>query len=152
MVNTELTVHAVHEGGMRVRVSDGKFHTLMDYPLNVEQTTVGPTPLTMLLASLAACSANSVMAILEKMQQPVSQLRVEAHANRSPVHPTVLLDIALEFIIKGDGVDPAAVARALQLSEERLCPVWNMLKASTPIKATFQLNHQHLHTSAEPVG
>jgi putative redox protein len=142
MVNTELTVQAVHEGGMRVRVGDGNFHVLMDYPLNPDQTTVGPTPLTMLLASLAACSANSVMAILQKMQQPVSHLAVEAHANRSPMHPTVLLDITLEFIVKGEGVDHAAVSRALQLSEERLCPVWNMLKASTPIKASFRLHDQ----------
>jgi putative redox protein len=152
MVNTELTVHAVHEGGMRVQVSDGNFHVLMDYPLDANQTIVGPTPLTMLLASLAACSANSVMAVLQKMQQPVSHFAVEAHANRSPMHPTVLLDIALEFIIKGEGVDPAAVARALQLSEERLCPVWNMLKASTPINATFQLQQKHPHATAEPAG
>lgn len=144
MVNTELTVHAVHEGGMRVRVNDGHFHTLMDYPLSMTETTVGPTPLTMLLASLAACSANSVMAVLKKMQQPVSQFEVEAHATRSTIHPTVLLDISLEFIIKGEGVDPAAVARALQLSEERLCPVWNMLKGSTPIKASFKLQNQSI--------
>jgi uncharacterized OsmC-like protein len=31
------------------------------------------------------------------------------------------------------------MARALQLSEERLCPVWNMLKASTSIKARFHV-------------
>jgi uncharacterized OsmC-like protein len=34
------------------------------------------------------------------------------------------------------------MARALQLSEERLCPVWNMLKASTSIKASFQLERE----------
>ncbi|HEY1581032.1 MAG TPA: OsmC family protein [Terracidiphilus sp.] len=150
MVNTELTLHAVHKGGMRVRVSDGNFDVLMDYPLHADQPTVGPTPLPMLLASLAACSANSVIVVLQKMQQPVSQLEVEAHATRSPLHPTVLLDISLEFIIRGESVDPAAVARALQLSEERLCPVWNMLKASTPIKATFQLRHC-LRATAEPL-
>jgi len=150
MINTELTVHAVHQGGMRVRVDDGNFPVLMDYPLTPDETPVGPTPLTMLLASLAACSANSVMAILQKMQQPVSHLAIEAHATRSPLHPTVLLDISLKFTINGDGVDPAAVARALQLSEERLCPVWNMLKTSTPIKATFELQSHHLSAAAEP--
>jgi putative redox protein len=50
----------------------------------------------------------------------------------------VLTDISLEFTVKGD-IDPAAMARALQLSEERLCPVWNMLKASTSINARFQV-------------
>ncbi len=143
----EFLVRAVHEGGMRVRASDGRFHVAMDYPMEDGEPMIGPTPLTMLLASLAACSVNSVMAVLKRMQQPVTGLGVEAHAIRSTEHPTVLREISLEFTVKGDGVDPVAVGRALQLSEERLCPVWNMLKASTPIKAGYHLQ-QHEHAAS----
>ena len=143
-MQTELTVRAVHEGGMRVRASDGEFDVLMDYPIEASEVLVGPTPLTMLLASLAACSVNSVMVVLKKMQQPISGLEVEARAKRSAEHPTVLKEISLQFTVKGDAVDPAAVGRALQLSEERLCPVWNMLKASTRITAGFQIEHSVL--------
>jgi putative redox protein len=142
-MKTKLSVRAVHEGGMRVIASDGHFHVPMDYPLNDGETGIGPTPLTMLLASLAACSLNSVMAVLKKMEQPVAGLRVEAHGRRKTDHPTVLTDISLEFTVKGEGVDPAAMARALQVSEERLCPVWNMLKTSTSIKAGFHMEHVH---------
>ena len=150
-MKTELAVQAVHEGGMRVRVSDGTFNVLMDYPIDTAQPTAGPTPLTMLLASLAACSVNSVMAVLKKMQQPVSKLSVEAHATRSTEHPTVLKTIALEFAVEGEGVESAAVSRALQVSEERLCPVWNMLKASTAITAGFHLKQQKAHAGSEAV-
>lgn len=150
-MKTELAVHAVHEGGMRVRVSDGSFDVLMDYPIDPADSVAGPTPLTMLLASLAACSVNSVMAVLKRMQQPVSQLSVEAHATRSTEHPTVLKTIALEFSVKGESVDPAAVSRALQVSEERLCPVWNMLKASTQITASFHVEQLKLQGTAESV-
>ena len=139
-MQTELMVRAVHECGMRVRASDGKFHVLMDYPKGPAESPMGPTPLTMLLASLATCSVNSVMAVLMKMQQPVTGLGVEAHAARSTDHPTVLTEISLDFTVKGDAVDAAAVGRALQLSEERLCPVWNMLKASTRISAEFHVD------------
>jgi len=138
-MKTELMVRAVHDGGMRVRASDGQFEILMDYQLDSSESLTAPTPLTMLLASLAACSLNSVMAVLKKMHQPVTGLEVKAHAMRSSEHPTVLKEISLEFTVTGDAVDHAAVGRALQLSEERLCPVWNMLKASTPIVATFRL-------------
>ncbi|WP_109485575.1 OsmC family protein [Occallatibacter savannae] len=140
-MQTELIVHAAHEGGMRVRASAGGFDVLMDYPAASSEPLAGPTPLTMLLASLAACSVNSLMVVLKKMQQPVSGLSVEARAIRSTGHPTVLTNIFLEFTVKGDAVDPAAVGRALQLSEERLCPVWNMLKASTEICAEFHVEH-----------
>lgn len=138
-MKTELKVHAAHEGGMRVLASDGKFDILMDYPMDTGESATGPTPLTMLLASLAACSVNSVLVVLKKMQQPVTGIEIDAGAVRSVEHPTVLTGISLEFTVKGEGVDPAAVARALQLSEERLCPVWNMLKSGTPIRATFNL-------------
>lgn len=142
-MQTELMVRAIHEGGMLVRASDGQFHVAMDYPIEDGHLLSGPTPLTMLLASLAACSVNSVMAVLKRMHQPVTGLGVEAHATRSTEHPTVLTEILLEFTVKGDSVDPAAVSRALQLSEERLCPIWNMLKASTAIKAEYKLpDHQ----------
>jgi len=138
-MKTELMVRAVHDGGMRVRASDGQFEVLTDYQLDSSEALAAPTPLMMLLASLAACSLNSVMAVLKKMHQPVTGLEVKAHAIRSSEHPTVLKEISLEFTVTGAAVDHAAVGRALQLSEERLCPVWNMLKASTPIAATFRL-------------
>jgi len=138
-MKTELKVHAAHHGGMRVVASDGNFDVLMDYPVDAGETSAGPTPLTMLLASLAACSLNSILVVLKRMHQPVEGVEVDASAVRSVEHPTVLTGISLEFTVKGEGVDPAAVGRALQLSEERLCPVWNMLKGGTPITASFSL-------------
>jgi putative redox protein len=140
-MKTELTVHAIHQGAMRVLASDGEFRVAMDYPIVDGESTTGPTPLTMLLASLAACSLNSVAVILKKMEQPLAGLGVEVRGTRQTEHPTVLTDVSLEFTVKGE-VDSGAMARALQLSEERLCPVWNMLKASTSIKASFQLERE----------
>ena len=144
-MNTELTVRATHEGGMRVRATNGTFHLLMDYPMEADESAEGPTPLAVLLESLAACSVNTVMLVLKKMQQPVAGLEVEVRAMRRTEHPTVLTGISLEFVVQGDSVDPAAVNRAMQLSEERLCPVWNMLKGNTQIKAGF-----HLASRPEP--
>jgi putative redox protein len=139
-MKSELTVRAIHQGGMRVLASDGDFQVTMDYPIEDRDITAGPTPLTMLLASLAACSLNSVLVVLKKMQQPVKGMEVNARGIRKTEHPTTLSDIFLEFVVEGD-VDPAAVWRALQLSEERLCPVWNMLKSSTSIRAVFRPKH-----------
>ena len=89
-MKTELTVRAVHQGGMRVLASDGDFHVTMDYPVGNDEIAAGPTPLTMLLASLAACSLNSVLIVLKKMQQPVAGIEVNARAIRKTEHPTGL--------------------------------------------------------------
>jgi putative redox protein len=94
----------------------------------------------MLLASLAACSANSLIIVLNrKLNQAVTGLEVNVRAVRAEQHPTVLTEIALDFVVKGAGVAAEAVATALKVSEDQLCPVWNMLKGGTPITATFRI-------------
>ena len=149
-MTSELHLLATHQGGMRVQVDDGVHQVMMDYPVRQDEATAGLTPLQMLLASLAACSANSVMAVLQRrLNQPVTGLEIEAHAQRRQEHPTVLTEITLEFLVRGAGVDPAAVSLALKSSEEQLCPVWNMLKGTTPIHASFRLAEERIPASAQ---
>jgi putative redox protein len=88
-MTTELSVHAVHQGGMRVLAGTSSHKVLMDYPLQAGETGKGLTPLQMLLASLAACAANSVALLLKRMNQPVVGLEVDAHGLRRQEHPTV---------------------------------------------------------------
>jgi len=140
-MSTMLSVHAVHQGAMRVEASNGSHEVLMDYPLQPNEKCAGLTPLQMLLASLAACSANSLMIVLKRrLNQRVTGLEVDVRALRAEQHPTVLTEIALEFQVRGCGVAPEAVATAIKISEDQLCPVWNMLKGGTPITATFRID------------
>ncbi len=77
--------------------------------------------------------------MLERMQQPFEGLDVEARGVRADQHPTVLTEIALEFVFRGPGLDPEAVQRALTAAETQLAPVWAMLKPGTPVAASFRL-------------
>jgi putative redox protein len=136
---TELAVHAVHEGGMRFAVTAGEHSVTLDYPLRPDEAGAGATPLQSLLSSLAACSGSTLALVLRRMQQPLEGLEVYARGQRRDEHPTVLTEIALEFVLHGPDLDPDAVARALTMAENQLCPVWAMLKAGTPITASFCL-------------
>ena len=137
---TEAHVHAVHEGGMRITAGDGEHSITMDYPMpGADADLAGITPLKTLLASLAGCSGNALAVLLAKMRQPVSGIEVDVRAVRRDAHPTVYTEIALEFLVRGDGVDPAAVERAVAAAEEQICPVWAMLKPGTPIVATCRV-------------
>jgi putative redox protein len=138
-MKTELSIHAAHEGGMRVTAGDDEHKVTMDYPMHPGDVSAGLTPLKTLLASLAACSLSTLSLVLTKMKQPVDGLEVEAHALRRKTHPTVLTGISLAFTVVGSAVDRLTVERAIKIAESELCPVWNMLKGSTPIHATFQL-------------
>jgi len=138
-VTKELSVRGVYLDGMRVLAESGNHKVLTDYPLPEGRPVEGLTSLELLLASLATCAANSVLAVLKhKMQKPVEGLEVNARGERREEHPTVLTAISLEFNVKG-AVDPEAVAESLKISADQLCPVWNMLKSGTPITATFRI-------------
>ncbi len=135
----EMQVHAVRESGMRFAASVGGHTVTLDYPLPPSEACSGPSPLQMLLTSLAVCSGSTVALVLERMKQPLTGLEVDARAVRSDEHPTVLTEIKLDFVVRGAGVGPDSVERALRIAEGQLCPVWAMLKAGTPITASYRL-------------
>jgi putative redox protein len=134
----ELSVRAVRESGLCFTSRTGAHTVCLDYPLGPEAAS-GPTPLEMVLTSLAACAGATLALLLERMKQPFTGLAVEARGERRDEHPTVLTEISLDFVITGDDTDPERVAQALKVAEEQLCPVWAMLKPGTPISATFRI-------------
>jgi uncharacterized OsmC-like protein len=140
---TELTLRATHQGGMRVLAQTASHAVPTDYPLQPDQATAGMTSLQLLLASLATCSANGVRLLLtRRFGCRVTGLEVEAKAQRREEHPTVLTGIELAFRIQGEALAPATVAKAIELAESQLCPVWAMLKGGTPIQASFSLEQE----------
>ena len=95
--------------------------------------------LELLLMALAACSAQTAMSLFVKMKQDVTKFTVTATGNRATEHPTVLTDIAVEFVIEGNGLSSELIEKAIRLSDEKYCPVWAMLKPSTKISHTIQI-------------
>jgi uncharacterized OsmC-like protein len=123
---------------MRVDV-DVRGHVLtMDYPAAEGREA---TPLEVLLASLAACAANTLNLVLSrKMGAKVASLGVEARAQRREEHPTVLTNIELVYHLRGDGLAPEMVDRALRISEDQLCPVLAMIRPGTEISSSWQMD------------
>jgi len=134
----EYIAEAVHQKGLEFVVATGGHTLTTDYPLAADADGTGPRPLEMLLASLASCAGGALMVLLRRGGQEVQGLRVSARGRRRTEHPTVFTEIALDFVVSGP-VDPAAVARALAESEGRICPVWAMLRPSTPIHSSFRV-------------
>lgn len=137
---TELTIHAVHAGGMRFTAGNGTHEVTSDYPLQPGDAGTGLRSLELLLAGLATCAGNTVALVLGQMEQAFTGLEVDARATRREEHPTVLTAIHLEFTVHGPGVDEAAVDKAITVAETRLAPVWVMVKAGTPITTSVRLD------------
>jgi putative redox protein len=137
-MSTEIAIRAVHQGEMRFRADSGRHTVDMDYPL-AGGDGVGMRPLELLLSSLAACAGSTLALLLTRMRQPFTALEVEARGQRRDEHPTVITDIALEFIVRG-AVERERAEQALAQAEERLCPVWAMLRGGTPITSSLTIH------------
>lgn len=137
-MRTDLSVRARHLGEMRVDV-DLRGHLLpMDYPAAEGREA---TPLEVLLASLAACAANTLSLVLcRKMGAKIASLEVEARAQRREEHPTILTHIELVYHLRGDSLAPESIDRALRIAEDQLCPVLAMLRPGTDITSSWQMD------------
>jgi putative redox protein len=121
-----------------MRASNGPFTITTDYPVTPADEPAGFKPMELLLASLAACTGSVVASLLARLHQPVVGVEVDASGERRDEHPTVFTTITLDFVVHGNGVDAAAVERAIAHAD-RLCPVLAMLKPGTPIVTSFQI-------------
>jgi putative redox protein len=89
--------------------------------------------------SLIGCSSYDVIAILEKQRQKVKDLAVSAESTRDPAPPFTFRKIHIHYKVSGLGLDPVRVARAIQLSENKYCGVYNTLRQSVEITSDFEI-------------
>ena len=93
----------------------------------------GFRPTELIAIGLVGCTGMDVISILRKKRQEVTAFEVKAHIIRADEHPKVFTNIEIEYIVAGKNIDPAAVDRAVQLSEERYCPSIAMLRKAAEI-------------------
>ena len=134
----QASVRYVPGGGFVAR-SDSNHAVVFDWAEQSGGTGSAATPVEMVLMALGACTAIDVVSILEKVRSPAASLRVELSAERSEAHPRVFTKIHLEYILKGEGIKPAAVDRAIKLSEEKYCSVGGMLGEVARITSSFTI-------------
>jgi putative redox protein len=99
----------------------------------------GVAPMEMILMGLGGCTAMDVISILEKKRQKVTGFELQLHADWADEHHKVFTDITIEYIVKGKGIDPDAVARAIELSETKYCPGMAMLRKTANIKTAYRI-------------
>ena len=99
----------------------------------------GPTPVEALVVSLGACTAMDVVSILKKSRQNVEAYRVEVEWERGPKGkwPRPITKFTIKHFLKGKGLDPATVERALKLSDEKYCSVSATLRSAPQIVSTW---------------
>ena len=135
-----------HAGGMRFEVVTGGGRTLV---FGDDASANEQSPVEMLTAAVAGCSAMDIVSILEKKRQPPEAYSVRVEAVQREEYPQVLTRIDVVHEVVGTGVREVAVRRAIELSALKYCPVNAMLCAGeTEVHHWFTLRPT---AEAEPV-
>ncbi|MCV2873092.1 OsmC family protein [Defluviimonas sp. WL0050] len=95
----------------------------------------GPSPMELVLIGTGGCAAYDVIHILEKGREPVEDCTCDLTAERATTEPKVFVKIHMQFTVKGRGLNPAKVERAVQLSAEKYC------SASAMMAKTAEVTH-----------
>lgn len=102
----------------------------------------GMSPMEMLLAGAAGCSAIDVISILEKQRQDLKELSVAVTGDREKLKEgySVYNSIHLHFELSGE-LDEKKVARALELSITKYCSVSKALEKGSKITYDFKIKN-----------
>lgn len=98
-----------------------------------------PTPMEMLLVSVAGCTAIDVMSILQKKRQDVTSYDVEITGDRKEDHPRAFIKFHIHHIVRGRNVSEKAVADAIELSDTKYCSVAATVRPTAEITTSFEI-------------
>ncbi len=119
---------------MRFVGGSGSGHgVIMDASATPEgDSTLGPSPMEMLLLGMGGCTVYDVVAILQKMRLPVDDVVVELQAERADEPPKVFTNIHASFTVTGD-VPLAKAEEAVSLSADKYCSASRMFAKTADI-------------------
>ena len=111
----------------------------MDGPPEIGGENLGVRPMEMLLLGVAGCTMIDVVTTLKKMRQDLTNCETKLSAERAIEHPKVFTDIHIQFIVKGQDLDPKKVEKAIILSAEKYCSASIMLGKTASITHDFEI-------------
>ena len=100
---------------------------------------LGFTSLELLLMSLSSCYGSAILLLLRKMNKNINSFEIQANGKRRSTHPTSFEKIKLEITLQSPDVTGEDLAKAAKISEDSLCPVYDMLRNNVEIETSFYI-------------
>ena len=104
----------------------------------------GCKPTDALLLSLAGCMGIDTVMFLKKMKTELSSFKIDIVGRRNPTPPQYYKSVEIVLHIGGSDLDPRKVERAVTLSHEKYCSVYNSLRDDMHVKVRYVLKNEAL--------
>lgn len=136
MVTTaRLTLESL-EDGLVFRGEDDKGRSIL---LDSGEGAIAPSPVVALLLALGGCSGMDVIGVLRKKRQRVTGYTIELVGQRREEHPRGFTAIEVVHRVTGHGLDPQAIADAIELSDTKYCSVHATLVPGVTVTSRFEI-------------
>ncbi|MEI6766087.1 MAG: OsmC family protein [Bacteroidota bacterium] len=100
---------------------------------------LGYTSLELLLLSLSSCVGSAVITFLRKMNKEITGFKIISKGIRKEEHPTGFKSITLNILITAPDTSSDDMDKVIQLTEDKYCPVWSMLKGNVELFINYQI-------------
>lgn len=136
----ETRVRWTGPGTMTFVAETGSGHAVvMDGAPDGGGRNLGPRPMEMVLLGTGGCTAYDVVLILKKNGQDVRSCEVALEAERAATDPKVFTSIGFRFTVRGRGLKPNLVERAIKLSHDKYCSASAMLAKTAELKLSWEI-------------
>jgi putative redox protein len=135
-MSTQSLTMTLTNDDMRFEAVVGSGHTIV---MDNGAGDTGARPSELLGVSLAGCTAMDVISILRKKRQAVARYEVRVTGTQVDAHPHNFTRFDIVHVVEGDAIDPAAVARAVELSCTKYCAV-----GTTLASGALEIHHAYL--------
>lgn len=99
----------------------------------------GCKPTDSLLLSIAGCMGIDVVMFLQKMKVRLAGFKMNISAERNPTPPQYFKAVDIVLHIAGKNIDARKVDRAVSLSHEKYCSVYNSLRKDMKFTVRYEL-------------
>jgi putative redox protein len=99
----------------------------------------GCKPTDALLLSLAGCMGIDVVMFLQKMKIELESFKVDMRGERNPTPPQYFKTVDIILHLSGKNMNPKKVARAVSLSHEKYCSVYNSLRKDMEVRVSYKI-------------
>ena len=123
--------------------TDSNHWLTMDGPVEFGGSNAGIRPKELLLLAIAGCTGSDVASILAKKRVPLSGFDIHVTAEETQEHPKTFSSMHIEYVFRGDGINPKDVERAIDLSLTKYCGVTAMFQKAMDITHSFRIEAQN---------
>jgi putative redox protein len=127
------------EGCSFIGKADSNHWVSIDTKKDVSGSDAATHPMELVLLALGSCTGCDVISILQKKKVLLHGFEIQINAERAEEHPRVFTKIHLEFVFIGTELNPIPLERAIELSQQKYCPVSAMLRPSVPITTSYRI-------------